>query len=161
MARPSAFVRRSATLAAIGLVFVLGTHVQAAEFQEVLRTPPIDTLAGQCAVTNVSDRDLRVVIRVLDRLGRTHRPGSLLPRLVQMSTDEVIRDADGFIATELDIVLQPLESDGVSRGRIPGPLEAPTRCEVSVETKGAALVSYCKIEEVFDFSTISGCVQAP
>ena len=146
-------------LAMLGLVLVTGV-AWAGEFRETLSTPAINSWTVECTVTNVTDQDLRVVIRLLDQLGRTHNPAGLRPSLTRMSDNEVVRNPDGSKATELDMVLPPNGSDGVFRIRSPaGSFLPPVRCQVQIETRGAALVSYCAYDS--DTLEITGCVQAP
>ena len=132
----------------------------AARAGEIVWTAPLDTLTGQCTVTNASDRDLHVVITMLDRNGRAENPAAPVPAIIRVSTGELVRDDAGFPITSLDVVLPPGGAEGIRREKVPaGALEPPTSCRVEAERRQAARVAYCGLLE--PDRVLGICVQAP
>lgn len=138
----------------------IAQNAGAADIKDFIQTAPLDAYQTKCAISNGSSEDLRVVIRIVDSLGRTEAPNTPVPAITRITTGEVVTDADGYPITELDVVIPSGGSDGIFRLRVPaGSIAPPTSCQVDAYRAGVARVSYCEL--VGDGSAEINCMQAP
>lgn len=150
----------------IAAIAVVALPVSAGQYKDTVWTAPIDSVTTKCTVTNASDEDLRVVIRILDAHGRSENPDAPVPRIYRLTTGEIVLDPYGYPLTRLEVVLPPGGSDGIYRSspRLPATsLTPPTSCQVQAERTGVVRVSYCELltnETETETETIN-CMQAP